>query len=225
MDMIEPENPPLQPDAARSMELLDLWAAGDGDALAELVRLHAPWLRRHVSRKMSVKMRKFDTSEDVVQSVLLNLLRGGPTFRPANVEQFRGLVARAVFNRLCELHDYCGRQARDPGREQSLPSQPSQFQVSIPSSADPGRQVSAREERDFVAMALNLIDPEDHRIIAWHDFEGVGFAEIGNRLTLSEEGARSRHRRALGKLKMQAQRLREGRLEDLMAELHDGPGS
>lgn len=219
--MSDSDNPPLQPDADRSMDLLDRWAAGDGEALAELVRLHAPWLRRHVSRKMSFKMRKFDTSEDVVQSVLLNLLRGGPTFRPANIEQFRGLVARAVFNRLCELHDYCGRQARDPGREHSMPSQPSQVQVSIPSSEDPGRQVSAREERDFVTMALNLIDPEDHRIIVWHDFEELGFAEIGQRLSLSEDGARSRHRRALGKLKVQAQRLREGRLEDLVADLAD----
>lgn len=205
----------------RIMDLLDRWAAGDGEALVELVRLHAPWLRRHVSRKMSAKMRTFDTSEDVVQSVLLNLLRSGPTFRPANIEQFRGLVARSVFNRLCELHDYCGRQARDPSRAQPLPSHPSQVLVSIPSDADPGRQVSAREERDFVAMAMNLIDPEDHRLITWRDFEGVGFEEIGARLSLSEEGARSRHRRALGKLKLQAQRLREGRLDDLVDDVRE----
>lgn len=214
---------PLDGDDARTMTLLDRWTAGDPDALLELVQLHASWLRRHVSRKMSAKMRKFDTSEDVVQSVMLNLLRGGPAFRPANAAQFRGLVARAVFNRLCELHDYCGRQARDPGREQALPSQPSQFSVSIPSSADPGRQVSAREERDFVALALDQIDPEFRRLIVWRDFDGLSFAEIGERLSLSEEGVRSRYRRALGKLKLMTQQLREGRLDDLIEDTRDRP--
>jgi len=207
----------------RTMDLLDRWATGEGDALVELVNLHVPWLRRHVSRKMSAKMRRFDTSEDVVQSVLFNLLRGGPTFRPANIEQFRGLIARAVFNRLCELHDYCGRQSRDPAREQGLPSQPSQYSVCIPSSADPGRQVSMREDRDLLALAMSLIDPEDQRLIRWHDFEAVAYTEIGARLSITEEGARSRHRRALGRLKLQAQRLREGRLEDLIDDVRESP--
>ena len=201
------------------MALLDRWVAGDGDALTELVGMHVPWLRRYVSRRMNAKLRKHDTSEDVVQSVMLNLLRFGPTSRPANAEQFRGLICRSVYNRICEMADYAGRQARDPRREQGLPSQPDQFYVSIPSDNDPGRQVSAREERDMIRMALDLIDPEDKRLITWHDFDQLGFAEIGECLSLSEEGARSRHRRAIGKLKLMVQRLREGRLDDLIDDV------
>jgi RNA polymerase sigma factor (sigma-70 family) len=219
MSTATPGDTPSADDERRTMALLDRWVAGEGEALTELVRMHVPWLRRYVSRRMNAKLRKHDTSEDVVQSVMLNLLRFGPTFRPANAEQFRGLICRSVYNRICELADYAGRQARDPGREQPLPSQPDQFYVSIPSNHEPGRQVSAREERDMIIMALDLIDPEDKRLIAWHDFDHLGFAEIGERLSLSEEGARSRHRRALGKLKQMMQRLREGRLDDLIDDV------
>jgi DNA-directed RNA polymerase specialized sigma24 family protein len=100
----EPEDLPV--DDARNRSLIDRWIAGDGDALVDLVRLHVPWLRRHVARKLRAKARWFDTSEDVVQCVLLGSLRGGPKFRPANLAQFRAIVGRAVFNRICELHDH-----------------------------------------------------------------------------------------------------------------------
>jgi len=207
------------------MDLLDRWAAGDREALPELVRLHAPWLRGHVRRKMSAKMRQFDTSEDVVQSVLMNLLRSGPSFRPANVLQFRCLIAKCVLNRMSELHDFVSRQSRDPDRVQQIPSQQSQFDVSIPSSATPDRKVSDKEERAFLAVALNLIEPEDRRVIQWHDFDGTGFAEIGQRLSMTEDGARSRHRRALARLRSQAMRLQQGQLEDLVEDIRDETGS
>jgi RNA polymerase sigma factor (sigma-70 family) len=207
------------------MDLLDRWAAGDGEALPELVRLHAPWLRGHVRRKMSAKMRQFDTSEDVVQSVLMNLLRSGPSFRPANAEQFRGLIARCVFNRMSELHDFVSRKSRDPDRVQQIPSQPDHFDVRIPSSVDPVRKVTDKEDRSFLAVALNLIEPEDRRVIQWHDFDGTGFAEIGQRLSMTEDGARSRHRRALARLRGQAMRLQRGQLEDLVQDLRDETGS
>jgi RNA polymerase sigma factor (sigma-70 family) len=209
------------PSDARTMELLDRWVAGDGDALVELVGLHVPWLRRHISRQMSARLRLIDTSEDVVQSVLLNLLRSGPKFRPANAAQFRGLVLRAAKNRLCELHEFVGRDKRNPDRAQPLPSRPSQADICIPSVADPGRKVSAQEERALVMLALSLIEPDDRRLIEWFDFDCVPYATIGERLSISEEGARSRHRRALARLKQQADRLREGQLDDMLRDLRD----
>ena len=75
-----------------------------------------------------------------------------------------------------------------------------------------------------MAVALNLIEPEDRRIIQWHDFDGLGFAEIGERLSMSEDGARSRHRRALARLRSQATRLERGQLEDLVEDVRGETG-
>jgi RNA polymerase sigma factor (sigma-70 family) len=201
------------------LTLLDRWHNGDDDALVELVRLQAPWLRTYVRRRMSAKMRLFETSEDVVQSVLLNLLRFELSFRPANEQQFRALVAKAVFNRLCELHDYATTYRRDPDRAQPLSTGDSRVYIPDDSSDRPDRRASQSEERAFVALAMQLIDPGDRRLVQWHDFDGAEFAEIGRRLSMSEEGARSRYRRALVRLRVQALRLKKGQVEDLVREL------
>ncbi|MCC7013020.1 MAG: sigma-70 family RNA polymerase sigma factor [Planctomycetes bacterium] len=213
-----------------TLELLDRWHAGDNDALAELVRRHAGWLRMNIRRRMSAKMRLDGTSEDVVQSVLLNLLSSGPSFRPANEAQFRALVSKAVFNRLCELHDYITRQRRDPDRAQAMGSQASRVCIPDSSRDRPDRQAGDAEERGFIAVAMLLIEPEDRRLVQWHDFDGVEFAEIGDRLSMSEEGARSRYRRALARLRVQVERLKRGQTDDLVRELEaseapqvDGP--
>ncbi|MBK8233192.1 MAG: hypothetical protein IPK72_22065 [Candidatus Eisenbacteria bacterium] len=70
-------------EAERStLELLDRWHAGDKAALLVLIERHAPWLKRYVGRQMTEKLRRFDTSEDVVQSILYNLLRYTPPSGP-----------------------------------------------------------------------------------------------------------------------------------------------
>ena len=216
--------------ARSTLELLDDWYGGNRDALVELVQQHAPWLRTYIRKRMSAKMRLFETSEDVVQGVLLNLLRSGPSFRPANEAQFRALIAKAVFNRLCELHDYVTRQGRDPDRAQAMGSQASRVCIPDSSRDRPDRRAGDAEERGFIAVAMLLIEPEDRRLVQWHDFDGVEFAEIGERLSMSEEGARSRYRRSLARLRVQVARLKRGQTDDLVRELEatevqqvDGP--
>ena len=202
-----------------TLTLLDAWHGGDKDALVTLVDRHAPWLRAHVRRRMSAKMRLFETSEDVVQTVLLNLLRSGPSFRPADEKQFRALIARAVYNRLCELHDYSTAQVRDPAHAQPLPSNPSCITIGASSSNQPVQRATDSEERAFVALALQLVDPDDRRLIQWHDIDGSSFVQIASQLSMTEEGVRSRYRRALARLRRQVDDLQRGRLEDLHREL------
>lgn len=205
-----------------TLDLLDAWHNGDKDALVELVQRHAPWLRTYTGRRMTAKMRLFETSEDVVQTVLTNLLRTGPAFKPANEIQFRALIARAVYNRLCDLHDYTAGQGRDPDRVEPLPSNASRISIGVSSSDAPDRRASAEEERGFVALALQVIDPDDRRLIHWRDFEDIEFGQIAERLSMTEEGARSRYRRALARLRAQVEKLKQGQVEDLIRELETG---
>ena len=58
-----------------------------------------------------------------------------------------------------------------------------------------------------------LLEPEDRQVVMlrqWHEFE---FAEIGQRMGLSEDAARMRFQRALPKLARKLEGLRRGELE------------
>lgn len=219
------ERSPAQRDSGESnvqpttLELLDRWHSGDQGALVPLIERHAPWLRRFVSRQMTDKMRRFDTSEDVVQSILFNLLRYTPPFRPENERQFRALIARVVRNRMCELHDSSTRLVRDPDRTESFPSSPSRIGAGSALGGPPDRVAAEQEERGFVLLALQLIEPDARRVIVLREFESRSFLEIAAFLSIGEEAARSRHRRALHELKSQVERLKSGQLRDLENEL------
>ena len=208
-------------DSRTTIELLDAWHGGDQDALIELVQRHVPWLRAYVRRRMTQEMRHFETSEDVVQTVLYNLLRYGPAFRPENEIQFRALIAKSVLNRLCDLHDYVTADKRNPAREERLPSVISRIGKGAASHDRPERQTETDEERGFIALAMQLVDPEDRRIIQLYEFDDVEFAEIGRRLSISEDAARQRFHRAVRRLGEQVQRLKAGQLDDLARELDE----
>jgi len=139
--------------------------------------------------------------------------------------QFRALIAKAVCNRLCELHDYANAQARDPDQVEHFASRSAPIDLGGASSEQPSRQAGDAEERDFIRWALLLIEPDDKRVIHWHDFEGREFGEIARLSDISEDAARSRYRRALIRLRAQVDELKGGQLETLQHELEsDGDG-
>jgi RNA polymerase sigma factor (sigma-70 family) len=212
-----PTPPPAQEET--TLALLDAWFRGDQQALVELVRSEAPWMRLYARKRLSARMCTFETSEDVVQSVMLNLLKAELRFRPENVRQFRALLARALYNRLCEVHDYV--EPRERGRANCTPSQAPGHVLQLPSKDAPDRQLSENEEHAFVRLALQLLNPDDRRIILWRDFQNMPFAQIGEHLSMSEDGARSRHRRALARMKVQLENLKRGQTDALIREVED----
>jgi RNA polymerase sigma factor (sigma-70 family) len=201
------------------IELLDAWFQGDKKALVKLIDLVAPWMRLYARKRLSARMRTFETSEDVVQSVMVNLLKAELRFRPANARQFRALVARALYNRLCELHDYV--EPRERGRADGTLSDLPGHVLQLPSKDAPDRKLSENEEHAFVRLALQLIDPDDRRIILWRDFQNMPYAKIGEHLSMSEEGSRARHRRALARMKVQIENLKRGQTDALIREVEE----
>ncbi|MBK8233191.1 MAG: hypothetical protein IPK72_22060 [Candidatus Eisenbacteria bacterium] len=79
--------------------------------------------------------------------------------------------------------------------------------------------MAEQEERGFLLLAMQLIDPDLRKIIVLRDFEDRSYAEVAGFLGIGEEAARSRHRRALEELRDQISRLKAGQLRDLELEL------
>ena len=202
-----------------TLELLERWHGGDVGALERLIELHLPWIRRYASARMGRELRAFESSEDVVQHALASFFQHGPSFVPQNEAQFRGLLARVVLNRLHDLHDYATAARRDRAREQALPSSGvSRIGAHARSADSPTRAAEDNEARSFVALAMQLIDPEDRHLIRLREWEQREYADIGRELAITPDAARMRFQTAVARLGKQVKQLQSGALDEFVAE-------
>jgi RNA polymerase sigma-70 factor (ECF subfamily) len=205
-------------------ELLRRWHAGDPDALGEIVRAEAGWIADLVHRRLGPLVRRRADTQDIVQHTLVEVLKAGPRFVVDDREHLRALLARMVENVL-RWHARHGRQQKRDVRQEVgagwLAGMPAASQTVLqlsPAASAPGPATAAStaETRDWVRLALELLDPDDRDVIVFREYDGLSFAEIAPRLGLSEAHARVRFQRALPKLGAKLQQLQQGRLGDAL---------
>ena len=188
--------------------------------LAILMERHRGWVWGYVRKRMGGELRLHETSEDVVQDVLLRLFQAGPALPASDEDAFRRLVATIVINRLRDRHDWVHAARRARGREpRSGALDPSRVAPSDPSERGPARVAQRNEERERLELALEAIEPEDARLIHERDWAGRSFRELGALLDLQEDAARMRYQRAVRKLGSMMALLNEGRERELAPEL------
>jgi len=196
---------------------------GDDDALGLLLERHRGWLWSYVRRHMWGAHRAFETSEDVVQDVLMRLLRQGPKFIPENEDTFRRLVATIVLNRLHDRYEWARAERRDKGREAGADALAITRLSPAADSIDSPSQVAGRnEEENLVRLALELIDPDDALAIESRQFQGLEFEAVGERLGVSGDTARKRFNRAVQNLGTMVKNLRNGHYDRLAPDLGAG---
>jgi RNA polymerase sigma-70 factor, ECF subfamily len=206
-----------------TVELLRRWHQGDQQALAELVAADGPWITAHVQRRLGPLLRARVDTQDIVQQTLVEVLRSGPRFQVDDRDHLRALLVRLVENVLRHQVRHDRQQKRDVRRDQPLqPGSGSGAVLQLSATQPgPGTQAAAGEQRDWVRLALELLDPDDRDVIVWREFDGLPFADIAARLQLSEAHARVRFQRALPKLGKTLQQLQQGRLGETLGPLLD----
>jgi RNA polymerase sigma-70 factor (ECF subfamily) len=202
-------------------ELLLRWARGDQQAMAELVAQDAPWIERQVRGQLGNHLRQRADTQDIVQETLLTVLRTGPRFVCSDRAHLRALLARMVLNTIRAEADQQTAGKRDVRREvRPGPASGSNSVLHIDGMpgavTDPGAAAAKAETRDWMRLALELLEPDDRNAILWREYEGVSFAELGQRLGMTEDAARMRFARALPRLARKLKALREGQLGSLL---------
>jgi RNA polymerase sigma-70 factor (ECF subfamily) len=200
-------------------DLLRRCHQGDAGALAELVATDAAWITALVQRRLGPALRARVDTQDIVQNTMLEVLRSAPRFEIDDREQLRALLARLVENVLRHQARRDHQQVRDVRREQPLhaaSSADSVLQLSNAGQPGPATAAAAGEQRDWIRLALELLDPDDRDAIVWREFDGEAFAVIAARLGLSEAHARVRFQRALPKLGRTVLALQQGQLARLL---------
>ncbi len=184
---------------------------GDQEALHLLVADHLPWLAAQVRKRLSPAARADGDTDDFVQRTLVDVLQDGPRFAIDDPAAFRALLLRIIENTLIDRVRYLHRQRRDPRRARALPSD-SVLLLDAPmrSVTEPPARAAADEQREWLRLALELLDPDDREAIRGRDWDGLSFPELGERFGVSEEAARKRYQRALPRLAEKLELLRSG---------------
>lgn len=214
-----PRRLPLHTAVSLTADLLRRWHEGDSAALGALLAADSAWITAHVQRRLGPLLRARADTEDIVQNTLVEVLRTGPRFVVEDREHLRALLARMVENVLRNQARHDRQQRRDVRREQPLGVERSEsvLQLGVAASGPgPASQAAAGEQRDWVALALELLEPEDRLVIVWREFDGLPFAAIAERLAIDEAHARVRFQRALPKLGKKLQQLQQGHLDQAL---------
>jgi len=206
---VTPSTPPGHDD--HTLDLLQAWHRGDQAALRQLLQRDLPWIRDQVSRRLGELLRRRGDTQDFLHEAILEVLRYTPRFLVSTQEQFRRLMAQIIENMLRDQRDYYARKRRDLARERALPDDSAlQLDPRVRSATRPSEVAARNEEAAWLRLALELLEPEDREVILLRQFDDLPWAEIGNRMGLSEDGARMRFQRALPRLSGKVEALRRG---------------
>lgn len=197
--------------SGNTLELLRRWHGGDRSALDELIREHLPWIHAYVRKKLDGRLRGKVESVDLVQDAMVQVMELGPRFQISDREHFRALVARIVASDILDGQRWLARQRRDQNLERPIGSD-SILYLDPPDRGvtRPSQKLDRQERREWVRLAIELLDEEDQRVIHLRQWEKVSFKQLGDELGISENAARMRHSRALKRLADQVMALRQG---------------
>ena len=200
-------------------ELITLADGGDREARQLLLASHQARLRQMVALRIDRRLAaRFDPS-DVVQEALADAGEALSEYLRLRPLPFYAWLRRFAWDRLVELHRrHVLAQRRSVAREEpgaiawTDPSAVALADHLVASGTSPSRFLDRKELRERVQAALALLPPRDREILVLLYMEELSAAEIGGVLGMTEGAVRTRHVRALERMRslMPADGSREG---------------
>lgn len=199
--------------------LLEGWHGGDQGALARLLDRNLGWIRARVEKRMGPLLRAKGGATDYVQDAMVEILRYGPKFVMSDEAQFRVLMAKIIENVLRGRHDWFTAERRAAERECGGSGENALDIDARRRTATRPSQALARDEAiELTRLGIALLGDEDREIIVLRQWDGLSFAEIGDRLGIASDAARMRFQRALPRLAEKVELLSRGDVETLIDE-------
>jgi RNA polymerase sigma-70 factor, ECF subfamily len=181
------------------IELLSRARAGETEALGELCGLYRNYLRMVVRSGLGTKLRERVELSDVVQEVLVDVVRQFPQFNGETEAAIMGWLRRLVGQRLADLGRYHRRVKRrgdavavqldaaaESGGVTGRASGPVLDMLGL-SQTSPSQAVSKREQFDILADALAGLAEQEADALWLYFAENLSFDAIGKRLNLSRK--------------------------------------
>lgn len=200
--------PEVNPDSMEVRGLLERVAQGDREALDQLLRRYRPRLHAFVEARLDPKLRARVDPSDVVQEALAEAGRRLEEYLRDRPLPFYPWLRQLAWERLIDLrrrHLRAGRRSvrREEPWSLSLPDESAAALAGrlAASGTSPSDRLIRAELRDRVQAALARLAPRDREVLVLRHLEQLSTAEAAAVLGLGEEAVKSRHRRALERLR------------------------
>jgi RNA polymerase sigma-70 factor (ECF subfamily) len=187
-------------------ELLTRAAAGDAEARGLLLAEQRERLRRMIAVRIDRRLLARLDPSDVVQEVLAEACLQLSAYLRSRPLPFYPWLRQLAWNRLVDLHRrHVQSQRRSVLREEG-PALPDDSVLElagrlIATGSSPSEHVLREEVRARVHAALQQLGERDREILVLRYLEKLTSGEIAAVLGLTESGVKSRHFRALQRLR------------------------
>lgn len=177
--------------------------AGDSDALGRILESCREALQEIAGRWLGKDLVAKTGDSDLVQEALLGAHFDFARFHGQSREELFAWLRAILQNRLA----FVARHYRDTGMrrvDREIPcgvtADGGLWDTLFASSTTPGARAARRESEAALQRALEALPDDYRRTVIWHQYDGLGFEEIGARLGRSAEATRKLWSRALFRL-------------------------
>lgn len=196
------------------LPLLRRWQDGDRAALDEILLQVGPWLHGEIQRWITRQGGLREEPRDVLHNVIVNLLRWGPRFCPNSEAQLRALLRRVAMNEVIDLSRNADNQRRAQMESLSSASRSlASYALADSTSQFPSAIAARNEDRRWIKLALQFLEPEERYLIVASEVERLSWAEIALQLEMSSpDAARVRAARLKPRMANLVRQLRAGQV-------------
>lgn len=199
------------PSAEEEREFVSKLAAargGDRVALGHLFSAARVYLVNIADAELEQVLRTKGSGSDVVQDALAEAQQILARFNGSRFEEFLAWLRAILLNKLADFRrHYFRTQMRRVDRERPIEPETTGGGMQLAGSgATPSAEVVRAEEERLLAEALSRLPEHYRQAIAWRNFEGLAFGEIGRRLGKTEDAARMLWGRAIELLRQELER-------------------
>jgi RNA polymerase sigma-70 factor (ECF subfamily) len=191
-------------------ELLNRAGRGDLPARQDLLARHRARLRQMVALRIDRRMAARVDPSDVVQDALADAARNLNDYLETRPIPFYPWLRQFAWERLIQLHRFHLRaKRRSVDREElrifDLPedSEAALTERLATSTQSAGAQIVQDELRGRVQAAIEELPPRDREVLVLRYLEQLSSVEIASVLGIGEAAVKTRHRRALERLRKQ----------------------
>jgi|SaaInlStandDraft_1057018.scaffolds.fasta_scaffold09883_3 RNA polymerase sigma-70 factor, ECF subfamily len=198
----------IWPEHEVTQELVRAVAAGDENAVNDLMNRHRDALRRLVHFRLDRKISGRVDASDVVQDVLIEANRRLKDYVADPSMPFHLWVRQLAKDRMIDLHRRHHAQKRSVDREQPLQGRKFGDRSSLDLAAQlsdqeltPAAATIRKELEERFLEALDQLDESEREIVVMRHVEHLGNGEVAEALDLSPAAAGMRYLRAIRRLK------------------------
>lgn len=192
-------------DIRTTLTLVTQAKAGDGQAFNKLMERYLQRILRIVRARLGSKLREKLESMDVVQNVMVRVVKSFNKFEVKDESAFLHWVSKLVQNEIRDLADYHHAKKRDLTKEiDEKASEVSQGKMTeqLPETTiyTPSVIVRLKQEVKELEKAMDQLTEKDREVLIMRQYEGMAFKDIGEELKIGAEAARKQYARAMDRL-------------------------